>query len=144
MLLTGRPSGDHLPVGAARQKRDANAFELAVVVPHNTEALLVHPAVDTALLTTTNLREVQRLFDSEARAQMTLTCQEKIIHSGGIYIQPRHTSLMVDTVTFEAYATAIDRYGSAKKASTTPTTQISSKSAARTWRARRCAASTTT
>jgi len=69
------------------------------------------PYVDKTRTISNDIYEVYSIFGIEAAKQVLLKEIREVIDSAGSYVNFRHLSLLVDTMTYRGYLMSIDRFG---------------------------------
>lgn len=73
--------------------------------------VLSHPAVDSYNTYSNNIHEVRDLLGLEAARALITEEIQLVFETSGAYVNPRHVSLLVDTMTSRGTLMSIDRHG---------------------------------
>ena len=77
----------------------------------NLMEVLRYPGVDANRTISNDIYEVYEMFGIEAAKRVLMKEIKEVIKGGGSYVNYRHLSLLVDTMTNRGYLMSIDRFG---------------------------------
>ncbi len=77
----------------------------------NLQDILCHKNVDNTKTVSNNINEIYELFGIEAARQALYNEIWSVIKDADLYVNYRHLSLLVDTMTSKGYLLSIDRHG---------------------------------
>ena len=77
----------------------------------NLMEVMRQPGVDSTRTISNDIYEVYEMFGIEAAKRVLMKEIKEVIKGGGSYVNYRHLSLLVDTMTNRGYLMSIDRFG---------------------------------
>jgi len=83
----------------------------------NFKELISHPKIQSDRVVSNNMWDIYEMLGIEAARDFLISEFTKVVSSDGTYINPRHISVLVDTMTYRGNITSISRYSVRNKTS---------------------------